>query len=62
MGDTKFAVNNPMGITVSCSNYRWDNHIAVGHSIMENNVEAVKDTIKDPDIIYKDNRYFSKFV
>lgn len=55
MSDTKFSVNNPLGVTVSCSNYRWDNHI-LEHEIMKDNVDAVKDTIKHPDTIYKSDQ------
>lgn len=56
MSDTKFAVNNPMGVTVSCSNYRWESHVLDEHPIMEHNVDAVKDTIKNPDTIYKSDQ------
>ncbi len=65
MAETKFSVTNYNGVTVSCSKEQWDTHIVL-HKIMEHNVEAVKDTIKDPDIVYKsdqnDNRevYYKK--
>lgn len=53
MNDTKFSVNNYNGCTVSCSNTSWDTHVVPHHQIMDNNVRAVKDTIKDPDSVYK---------
>lgn len=56
MGDTKFAVTNYNGVTVSCTNDQWDTHIVVGHGIMEKNVKAVKDTIKNPDIVYQSDQ------
>lgn len=65
MNDTKFAVTNYEGITVSCTTDQWDNHI-IDHAEMVGNVKAVKDTIKDPDTVYKSNQnverevYFKK--
>ena len=60
MGNAKFSVNNYEGITVSCTKEQWDIHIVGHHSIMQKNEKAVKDTIKDPDIVYEsecnDNR------
>lgn len=51
MNDTKFAVNNHEGVTIVCTNDQWDQHIVL-HEIMKNNVNAVKDTVKDPDSVY----------
>ena len=48
----KFVVNNYEGVPVSCSQSVWEEHIEVHHAIMSHNVEAVKDTIKDPDTVY----------
>ncbi len=65
MGGTKFAVTNYKGITVSCTTDRWDNHI-VEHAEMVGNIKAVKDTIKNPNTVYKSNQnaerevYFKK--
>lgn len=56
MNDTKFAINNYKDCTVSCSKTWWDTHIIGGHSIMVNNEKAVKDTIKDPDIVYESSQ------
>ena len=55
MAETKFSVTSYNGITVSCSKERWDTHIVL-HEIMDRNVEAVKDTIKDPDIVYRSDQ------
>ena len=56
MNKTKFAVSNYQGITVSCSDDTWEGHIVPGHSIMRDNVDAVKDTIKRPDTVYSSNQ------
>lgn len=66
MNDTKFAINNYDNVTVSCSSSQWHDHIIYEHAVMEKNETAVKDTIKDPDSVYKssqnDNRevYFKQ--
>lgn len=51
MCQTKFAINDYDNRTVSCTTLQWDRHIVSSHTIMANNVEAVKDTIKNPDIV-----------
>lgn len=56
MNDTKFSVNNYNGCTVSCSKSHWDTHVLL-HQVMENNENAVKDTIKDPDAVYESKDY-----
>lgn len=61
-----FSVINYNGKQVKCSVEQWNNHIASSHQIMKNNVEAVKDTIVKPDIVYESNQnpkrevYFKK--
>ncbi len=57
MNETKFSVYNYKGCTVSCSKERWETHIAQHHKIMDNNIAAVKDTIKDPDSVYESTEY-----
>lgn len=61
MDDTKFAVNNHKGVTIVCTNERWDNHIA-SHEVMKNNSKAVKDTVKDPESVYKSAEYDNREV
>ena len=56
MSDDKFVVNNFKGLQVSCSEEQWKEHVVSTHSIMKNNIEAVKDTIIDPDSVYKTNK------
>lgn len=51
-----FTVNNYRGVAVFCTEDRWKNHIVAGHTIMEENIEAVKDTISDPDSVYESSR------
>lgn len=53
MNDTKFAITNYNGCTISCSKSQWDSHIVNGHAIMANNSDAVKDTLKNPDTVYQ---------
>ena len=56
MSDEKFVVNNFKGVQVSCSETQWTEHVVSAHPIMKNNIEAVKDTIIDPDSVYKTNK------
>jgi hypothetical protein len=66
MTSNLFVVKSPLGHDVCCSENNWHNHIARNHAIMCNNLEAVKNTIVDPDAIYQSeewpnrNVYFGK--
>lgn len=57
---------DPLGYSVTCDQDQWNNHIITGHTIMNNNIVAVEDAIKNPDVIYKSsqspirNVYFGK--
>lgn len=46
-----------LGDKVICSDTTWTGHITSGHAIMSNNINAVKDTIEDPDVIYESNQH-----
>lgn len=48
--------SSPVGYEVVCSQKRFDEHIKEGHEIMANNLEAIKDTIHAPEIVYKSNQ------
>ena len=37
------------GIRITCSDSQWESHVALNHSIMGRNVDAVRETIVDPD-------------
>lgn len=50
-----FTVNNYRGESVSCSEEQWKVHISRNHPIMARNIDAVKDTITDPDTVYESN-------
>lgn len=50
-----FTVSNYRGEMVSCSEERWNVHIFENHPIMKENMDAVKDTIVDPDAVYESN-------
>lgn len=41
------------GIHIRCELSQWENHIIQGHSMMENNIDAIRETIVDPDYIYE---------
>lgn len=41
------------GIRITCSDAQWISHIALNHSIMTKNVDAVRETIVDPDYIFE---------
>ncbi len=58
----KFVVNNYEDIPIACSQSVWDEHIVFHHSIMEKNINAVKDTIKDPDAVYQSKEYENRKV
>ena len=62
MSEDKFVVSNYEGTPVSCSKSVWDIHIVPHHGIMANNVNAVKDTIKDPDSVYQSTDYDNRKV
>lgn len=61
-----FITTNPLNRKVTCSASTWFNHIVKGHVIMESNINSVKSTIENPDVIYQSsqspvrNVYFSK--
>lgn len=56
MNDTKFAITNYDGCTISCSKSQWDSHIINEHAVMADNADAVKDTLKDPDSVYQSSQ------
>ena len=56
MEDTLFAINNYKGCTVSCSKTQWNSHIITEHAVMNQNEDAVKDTLKNPDSVYKSSQ------
>jgi len=48
----KFVEESPL-YPISCPENTWDDHIIAGHSMMKDNLDAVKDTIKSPYQIYQ---------
>lgn len=58
----KFVVDNYEGIPVVCTRSVWDEHVVLHHKVMEKNVDAVKDTIKDPDSVYQSKDYENREV
>ncbi|NMB07941.1 MAG: hypothetical protein GX981_06115 [Tissierellia bacterium] len=61
-----FTTTDPLKRKVTCSASTWFNHIFKGHVIMEDNIDSVKSTIENPDVIYQSSQspardvYFSK--
>lgn len=61
MNDTKFVVNNYEGVTVTCSNERWEH--AKRHFTDDNDEtlkSALKGTIKDPECVGKSDEYSNR--
>ena len=50
--EQKFSIQDPRGVTISCSEERWEGHIVSGHPIMKNNLNAVVEALSDPDKIF----------
>lgn len=59
MGDRLFTETSPLGYQVCCHRSVWEDHIIkpTGHPIMKDNIEAVKETIKQPDVVYGSNEW-----
>ena len=55
-------VNSPMGYTVVCSEKQWNLHILTGHGEMEGNEKAVENTVRDPELVRRDNDYDNRQV
>ncbi|KXG78306.1 hypothetical protein [Thermotalea metallivorans] len=61
-----FTTTDPRGYIISCSTERFNEHIVSGHVIMRDNLNAIKSTIEEPEVIYKSSQspirdvYFSK--
>lgn len=53
MNETIFSVQTYNNTTITLSKSVWDNHILPGHPEMSKSLDAVKDTVKEPDIVYK---------
>lgn len=46
-----FEVKDRNGIKIYCTEEQWKNHIVLNHGIMEHNLEAIVETVQNPDII-----------
>ena len=46
-----FEVVDRSGIKVFCTKEQWDSHVALNHSIMVSNVDAIVETIREPELI-----------
>lgn len=56
-GTPLFTFADKRGIIVVCSEAQWQNHIVASHPETEPLLNELKDTIRDPDIIYKSDEY-----
>lgn len=61
-----FITTDPLNRKVNCSSDTWIEHIVSGHVIMNDNIDTVKSTIENPEVIFQSNQtpirdvYFSK--
>ncbi|MDE7011419.1 MAG: hypothetical protein K2O93_09400 [Oscillospiraceae bacterium] len=48
-------IKDKRGVKIFCSKSQWENHIVSesGHPIMRDNIYAVEETLRAPDIIYE---------
>lgn len=46
---------DPRGIKIYCTQSQWDNHIIAesGHTMMQENIPAIIETLQNPDYIYE---------
>ena len=61
---TVLSATDPTGVTITCSSETWYGHIITnsGHTIMKGNKNAVKETLEDPDSIYKSSESDDRLV
>ena len=52
MSERRFSAKSPLGHWIHCDKRSW-NHIIKGHPQMEENEEAIKKAISEPDQIYE---------
>jgi len=59
MDERLFIEHSPLGYSVCCYKSDWEEHILdlSGHSIMTNNLEAVRVTVIEPEVIYRSNQW-----
>ena len=55
MHDHIFVAQSPLGKQVVLASSTWNNHIVTRHPEMAGNESAVKDTIENPEVIYRSN-------
>ena len=46
-----FEVRDPNGIRIYCSEFQWETHIVANHGMMEHNVDAILETLQNPELI-----------
>ena len=57
-----FRITDPRGIEITCNKLRWENHVISNKPIMKENVDAVKNTVETPDVIYGSEGHLSRDV
>lgn len=61
-----FTTTDPLNRKINCSSETWSEHIINGHVIMESNLNSVKNTVENPEVIFQSNQtpirdvYFSR--
>jgi hypothetical protein len=50
-----FTVVDPRGITISCSEQQWQEHVLLNHPFMEKRLDDVINTLQRPFLIFADS-------
>ena len=48
-----FVIETPRGYKVACTEKSWEHIVTHGHSMMQENEEAIKDALADPICVFK---------
>ncbi|HWS31063.1 MAG TPA: hypothetical protein VN512_13235 [Clostridia bacterium] len=55
MGDV-FCTTDPRGYVIHLEESRWEEHIKADHSVMNNNVGAIEETVNKPEFIFESSK------
>lgn len=62
MTEEKFVVDTPLGYKVLCNKTTWENHISAGHEVMQKNIDAVIETLQNPNVVYESAEHSNRDV
>jgi len=57
MGENIFEVRSPLGYIVICSQVTWEQHVLIGHPVMQGKENELKSTIEAPDYIFESEEH-----